>query len=521
MRKLIAIGVALLALLAPAAASAHPLGNFTVNHFTRVEVSGDHLYLRYVIDMAEIPTFQARNEVAARGEEAYARDLASTLRDGLSLTVAGNAVTLRELGRELTFPDGAGSLETTRLELVLDAGELPASGSPLELTYADTNDPERIGWREIVLVATGGAAVASASVPDQSVSDELRAYPEDLLQSPLDVRQATARVTPGTLAGPPPALSAGGDLASPARVSESTENGFTELISRESLSIGVVVVSLLVAMFWGAVHALSPGHGKAIVAAYLIGTRGTPRHALYLGLIVTVTHTIGVFALGAITLGLSEFIVPDDLYPWMNLVSAILVVAVGVTVLRMRILDWFRGARRAVGGGAQGHSHDSHHHDHSHDHAHDHDRDHDHDAGTRPRRARALPLARARPRSPARPRAGNGLARPSRRRHLGWSASVPECAGRAARRDLAPPRRLRARPDRRFLPGPRGHDLRDRPRRDQGPRRLRPPQELSGTGRSRATGPQRGGDPRARHRNDGQSAAGCRLERTKSMSPTN
>ncbi len=269
-------------------------------------------------------------------------------------------MTLRELGRELTFPDGAGGLETTRLEVVLDAGELPDSGSPLELTYADMNDLERIGWREIVLVATGGAAVASASVPDESVSDELRAYPEDLLQSPLDVRQATARVTPGTLAGPPPALSGGGELASPVRVSESTENGFTELISRESLSIGVVVVSLLVAMFWGAVHALSPGHGKAIVAAYLIGTRGTSRHALYLGLIVTVTHTIGVFALGAITLGLSELIVPDDLYPWMNLASAILVVGVGVTVLRMRILDWVRGGARRLSGGQP--------HDHSHDH---------------------------------------------------------------------------------------------------------------------------------------------------------
>ena len=89
MRKLIAIGVALLALLAPAAASAHPLGNFTVNHFTRIEASGDRLYLRYVLDMAEIPTFQARDEVAAKGEEAYARDLAGALRDGLSLTVAG------------------------------------------------------------------------------------------------------------------------------------------------------------------------------------------------------------------------------------------------------------------------------------------------------------------------------------------------------------------------------------------------------------------------------------------------
>ena len=79
--------------------------------------------------MAEIPTFQARDEVAARGAEAYAASSPAALRDGLSLTVAGNAVTLRELGRELAFPDGVGGLETTRLEIVLDAGRLPASGS--------------------------------------------------------------------------------------------------------------------------------------------------------------------------------------------------------------------------------------------------------------------------------------------------------------------------------------------------------------------------------------------------------
>ena len=515
MRKLIAIGVALLALLAPAAASAHPLGKFTVNHFTRVEVPGDHLYLRYVIDMAEIPTFQARDEVAAKGEEAYARDLAGTLRDGLSLTVAGNAVTLRELGRELTFPDGAGGLETTRLELVLDAGALPDSGSPLELTYADTNDLERIGWREIVLVATGGAAVASASVPGESVSDELRAYPEDLLQSPLDMRQATARVTPGTLAGPPPALSGGGELASPVRVSESTENGFTELISRESLSIGVVVVSLLVAMFWGAVHALSPGHGKAIVAAYLIGTRGTPRHALYLGLIVTVTHTIGVFALGAVTLGLSEFIVPDDLYPWMNLVSAILVVAVGVTVLRMRILDWFRGARRAVGGGAHGHSHDSHHHDHSHDQAHGHEHEHGHSHAHGGSHSHGHGHDHHHVPEPG--TGWRGLV------SVGISGGLLPCPS-ALVVLLAAISLQRVGYglvlDRRLLAGSRSNDLRNRPRRDQGPRRLRP-QKPSGTGRPRATGRQRGGDPRARNCDDRQSVAGCRLGRTVPAPRTN
>jgi len=73
------------------------------------------------------------------------------------------------------------------------------------------------------------------------------------------------------------------------------------------------------------------------VTAYLVGQRGTPRHAALLGLIVTITHTIGVFALGAVTLALSQLIVPDTLYPWLNLVSGLLVVGIGAAVLRARV----------------------------------------------------------------------------------------------------------------------------------------------------------------------------------------
>ncbi len=202
MKRLLVLAVAALALLAPAAASAHPLGNFTVNHFTRIESSGDRLYVRYVLDMAEIPTFQARDEVAAEGPQTYGRELAAQLADGLSLTVAGSPVELKELGHELAFAEGVGGLQTTRLEIVLDAGRVPASDGPIGIAFHDGNYPDRLGWREIVVAATSGAAVVSSNAPSKSVTNELRAYPQDLLQSPLDVREATARITPGPVAGP-------------------------------------------------------------------------------------------------------------------------------------------------------------------------------------------------------------------------------------------------------------------------------------------------------------------------------
>ena len=106
-------------------------------------------------------------------------------------------------------------------------------------------------------------------------------------------------------------------------------------------------------------HALTPGHGKTMVAAYLAGTRGSARHALILGGTVTVTHTAGVFALGIVTLSLSQFIVPEQLYPWLNLASGVMVVAIGAFAIRDRLKRWLRPARpsRAAKAG-HGHGHD-------------------------------------------------------------------------------------------------------------------------------------------------------------------
>jgi nickel/cobalt transporter (NicO) family protein len=330
MKRLLLVAAAVAALAAPAAASAHPLGNFTVNRFSRVDVSGPRLYVRYVLDLAEIPTFQAGRIDPQR----YARRIAR----GTRLTVDGRPARLVPGARALARPRGAGGLPTTRFELVLRG---PRLGGRATVDYRDTNYAGRIGWKEIVV---GDAP---------SRSGELRAYPRDLLSSPPDETSVSARLAPAAGPDVPPALSRGAALRAPDRVADS---GFARLIGREHLGVWVVLASLALALFWGAAHALSPGHGKSIVAAYLVGQRGTPRHAVALGLIVTVTHTVGVFALGLVTLLLSQFIVPDHLYPWLNLASGLLVVGIGGSVLRGR---WRH--RRAH---AQGHHHHHRHHHH-------------------------------------------------------------------------------------------------------------------------------------------------------------
>ena len=328
MRRLILVLVALAALVLPVAASAHPLGNFTINRFSRVEVAQQHVYVRYVLDLAEIPTFQVGHIDARR----FARRIAR----GARLTVNGRRVRLVPVETALAHPAGAGGLKTTRFEEILHGPELDGAS---RIDYRDTNYSDRIGWKEIVV---GNAP---------SRSHELRAYPKNLLSSPLEVTTVQARLVPGSHPGTRPHVTGGAQLQAPDRVADS---GFASLVNHEHLGFWVILASLGGALFWGMAHALSPGHGKAIITAYLVGQRGTARHAALLGLIVTATHTVGVFALGFVTLLLSRFIVPDDLYPWLNLVAGLLVVGIGASVLRAR----WRHRR------AHPHGDDHHHHEH-------------------------------------------------------------------------------------------------------------------------------------------------------------
>jgi nickel/cobalt transporter (NicO) family protein len=323
-KRLVYLGAAVVALVFPVAASAHPLGNFTINRFSRIEVAGPRVYVHYVLDLAEIPTFQA-GRIDARG---YARRIAR----GALLTVDGRRVRLLPVEWVLAHPNGAGGLKTTRLEVILRGPKLAARS---DVAYRDTNYADRIGWKEVVV---GDAA---------SRSNELRAYPKDLLSSPFSITHVRTSLVPGPGPETRPHVTRGTALRAPDRVADSA---FASLIAREHLGVWVILASLAAALFWGAAHALSPGHGKTIITAYLVGRRGTPRHAALLGLIVTLTHTVGVFTLGLITLLLSRFIVPEELYPWLNLASGVLVVAIGASVLRSRL-------RRR-----------HHHHDHHHEH---------------------------------------------------------------------------------------------------------------------------------------------------------
>jgi ABC-type nickel/cobalt efflux system permease component RcnA len=341
-----------------AGAAAHPLGNFTVNTSSGLRVGPERLVVDYVVDMAEIPTFQARQAIDTDHDDRVSGAEAGRWRDrecprlaaGLKATVGGRRAPLGVTGSALSFPKGVGGLPTLRLACALSA-PLPADGR--DLAYADANYQGRVGWREITAVGDR-ATLDTSDVPATSPSARLTAYPQDQLSSPLTQRTATLRYHPG---GPPaPTGDGAADGAARGGVDRATA-AFAALVGERSGSAGFALVALLVAVGLGAAHALAPGHGKTVMAAYLVGLRGSLRQAATIGATVTLTHTAGVLLLGLV-LSTTRAVASERVYPLLGLGSGLLLTGIGVGLL-LRARPGHR------------HRHHSHPHDHGHDHRHD------------------------------------------------------------------------------------------------------------------------------------------------------
>lgn len=344
---LMAVGV----LLAPAA-SAHPLGNFTTNTAMALRLTPERLAVDYAIDEAEIPTVRAKGAIEADGLPAYAASTCADVAAGVRATVGGDRVTFTVESSAAEFADGAAGLRTLRVECSLTApAELEAE--PQEVSVRNDWIGDRIGWHEIT--ATGdGVTLAKGAPPTESSSDQLRSYPADQLAAPPDVRSATFTSSPGgSTSGATGAdgrhVAAGSVSALPGvdRASES----FTDLVSKERLTFGVALIGLVLAILLGSLHALAPGHGKTVMAAYLLGGEGSGRQALALCATVTATHTAGVLVLGTV-LTVTTVVAPERLYPILGAISGLLVASIGVSMLRRA-----RKARTTGYFGNIGHTH--------------------------------------------------------------------------------------------------------------------------------------------------------------------
>lgn len=398
-RSVLALSLSLAALmvaLAPGAALAHPLGNFTINLYNGLAISPDSATVDHVMDMAEIPAFQERQRMDSDGDGEVSEFEGATWADttcretaaDLTLTVGDERRDLRPTALGLSFLPGQGGLVTLRLVCTYEADFVPITGAT-QVAFQDDGYPDRLGWREIV-VSGDAVQLSGAEAFTEPASARLTQYPQAQLRQPLDQTSVAFSIAPGGAAGPaapvPDAVPLG---SSPDQIMNAVPDraavpggiadlppAISDIIQARDLTLPAILLSLLVAAGVGAVHAASPGHGKTLMAAYLVGTRGTMRHALGLGLTVTISHTIGVFALGAIILFAGSVIPSERLFPMLGLVSGVVVVVIGLALLAQLVREERRRrAARGVGhdqGG--GHTHtDDHEHGAEHEHPHEHE----------------------------------------------------------------------------------------------------------------------------------------------------
>jgi ABC-type nickel/cobalt efflux system permease component RcnA len=391
-------GYMLICLAASPLCFAHPMGNFSINHYAKITVTKESVELHYLIDSAEIPTFQEMQQSGFSADpesittRTYIAREAEALKKNLVLTESGKTLELQNKTMEVIFPPGAGGLPTMKMSFVYTARLAPQVDQGLRsasLYYRDNNFPSRIGWKEVVAVAGPEVTLQRTSVPSTDRSNELSNYPTDLLnspphdleatidfvlpdvsarsiaqggQSPVAARPATiprrgasslgtvvAASSPRSLSAKKrantkdtqkmhtavaaPTVASAPPVTLRANQQGTPKSRFTELMSPKPFTVWFLFVAAGIAAGLGALHALEPGHGKTIIAAYLVGSRGTARHAVLLGIVVTAAHTAGVYLLGAITLYASRYIVPEQLYPWLGGISGITIAGLGLFIL--------------------------------------------------------------------------------------------------------------------------------------------------------------------------------------------
>ncbi|MGF1667440.1 MAG: nickel/cobalt transporter [Acidimicrobiia bacterium] len=352
MRRLLAVLAMGAVVSSPLPAAAHPLGNFTVNQHVGVSATGEGVEIAYVLDLAEVPA--ARELAALRSEAALERHAAATCersRGGLGVTVDGRIRSLNTMSAAATTPPGDAGLSTLRVTCTFGM-ELPSLPATIEII--NSNEADRVGWREIVV---DSSIEADTALPRTSSSGVLTNYPPDAVAPDITTGAFTATALTERAQDPSPSVGPGRVSAIPAAIGDLFGGGG-----------GFGLVAMLAAFALGATHALAPGHGKTLMAAYLVGRSGRARHAVGLGLATAVSHTIGVAALGVVTLAAAESFPPERVYPVLSLVSGLTITAIGAGLLVKAVMRWRRSQ-----------SHHGHDHGHDHDHGHHHHHDHGHD----------------------------------------------------------------------------------------------------------------------------------------------
>lgn len=328
----IAIAVVVLVPWMALVALAHPLGNFTVNTASGFVIRPEVLTLGYTVDLAEIPTTQSLAEIDVNVDGEASQEELQSWADAKAPLMAAN-FTLRLDGLDVT-PTVVGATA------VLEPGQAEGTfvirfastfevrvGETGEVTYRDGNFQGGAGWSEVSATGADGAVVVSSDVPETSPSGDLRNYPPDAATAPLDVTEARFSFAPGA-SGPLPSPAVAGDAS---RLG-AEQGGFAGLLGRD----GVALTALLLAVGFGAIHALAPGHGKTIMAGYMVGGGARTSQAVAAGIAIALMHVTSVLVLGFAIAWAEESFAPEEVYPWLGLVAGLVVLGLGTGLLVTR-----------------------------------------------------------------------------------------------------------------------------------------------------------------------------------------
>ena len=388
----VALVAMLVMLIAPPAVSAHEFGPFAIDRYAAIRVAPDEIEIDYVLSLAETPT-QAEGDTIEADSMAYC----ATLLGNVEILLDGSAVEFADVAATTMRQEGDGGLTTLRV-VCSSVTSIDVADGARAMTIVDDNFSRRVGWREIIVI--GDRTSVSGEVDDESITDRLTDYPEP--SENLETRTAAFEFTADetvdatTLPTTEPGNDDGDD--------DGGGDAFSNLIASADGGLGAMLIALGFAAFLGALHSLAPGHGKTVIGAYLVGTKGTKVQALVLAIAVALSHTLGVLILGIITYAAGAAFAPERVYPWLQGLSAVIVFGIGVWLVWTAWKEW-RGRTRTQTrtaksmtpalAGARGHDHHSDHvhdsghdhdhgsgHDHDHDHGHDHDHDHGRDHGS-------------------------------------------------------------------------------------------------------------------------------------------
>ncbi len=395
------IWVLLAMLLGPGRVETHELTGTDISSLTHLDVDYDGITGYYELGFGEIAALDERRRMDADGDgrisvyevEAYAAVKGAELEPNLTLEIDGEATSVRlgELEMITEDPLVAPVQMTLRFALVPIKRSFTAEHT---LSFTDANSFPRLIHADI--------SIEGLDLVDlEDVQPHDGALKHVRVEAPRAPARADVRLVPSaTWSGP-----FAGERSTRTASSRSAEAGvmytdrLTQVLRADRVSPHVMLITLGVAVFLGAVHALQPGHGKTIVAAYLIGSRGTVANAIFLGGVVTFTHTFSIMILGVVTLFASRYILPEQIFPWLGTGSGFLVMALGIWLF-VHYVRGGHGHSHGPGGhqhlppelmeseeAPQTHPHHEHAHDdehsrdHDHGHAHDHEHEHDHDHG--------------------------------------------------------------------------------------------------------------------------------------------